>query len=134
LLGVVALAGCGAPGASDGTEEAISVTEQAATQLTAWKPGLAVKVGDQVAFAGMTFRARQAHTAQTGWEPPNVFALWSRIVPAGVWAPQVIYRGTEVGNPEFVFFLGHRYSCIQGHQALANWSPPTVPALWKLVE
>lgn len=41
-----------------------------------WSAGTAYAVGDRVTYAGLTYQCRQAHTALTGWEPPNVPALW----------------------------------------------------------
>jgi protocatechuate 3,4-dioxygenase beta subunit len=41
-----------------------------------WQAGVAYKAGDQVTYNGVTYRCLQAHTSMTGWEPPNVPALW----------------------------------------------------------
>ncbi|NEE58319.1 dioxygenase, partial [Streptomyces sp. SID8455] len=29
-------------------------------------------------YGGVAYRCRQAHRSLTGWEPPNVPALWER--------------------------------------------------------
>jgi hypothetical protein len=34
-------------------------------------------VGATVTYNGTRYRCLQAHTAITGWEPPNVPALWT---------------------------------------------------------
>jgi predicted carbohydrate-binding protein with CBM5 and CBM33 domain len=44
-----------------------------------WAPNTAYSVGATVTYGGMSYRCRQAHTSMTGWEPPNVPALWERI-------------------------------------------------------
>jgi chitin-binding protein len=44
-----------------------------------WRAGTAYQVGATVTYNGVTYRCRQAHTAITGWEPPNVPALWERV-------------------------------------------------------
>jgi predicted carbohydrate-binding protein with CBM5 and CBM33 domain len=44
-----------------------------------WAAGTAYAVGARVTYAGLTYQCRQAHTALTGWEPPNVPALWLRV-------------------------------------------------------
>ncbi|MDA0638005.1 lytic polysaccharide monooxygenase [Nonomuraea sp. MCN248] len=44
-----------------------------------WKAGTAYAVGSTVTYGGATYRCIQAHTALTGWEPPNVPALWQRL-------------------------------------------------------
>jgi hypothetical protein len=90
-----------------------------------WKPGVFYNAGDEVVFNGLVYVCRQSHTSQTGWEPPNTYALWKRIPVGDQWAAQVIYQTGDV-----VLFEGHHYRAIQGHQALDVWKPPQVPALW----
>jgi hypothetical protein len=41
-----------------------------------WAPATPYAVDDLVTYGGTTYRCRQAHTSQPGWEPPNVPALW----------------------------------------------------------
>jgi chitodextrinase len=41
--------------------------------------GHAYKVGDQVTYAGISYKCLQAHTSLVGWEPPNVPALWQHL-------------------------------------------------------
>ncbi|MFK8911569.1 carbohydrate-binding protein, partial [Streptomyces sp. YS-3] len=43
---------------------------------TTWAVGTAYRSGDRVAYGGRGYVCLQAHTAQPGWEPPNVPALW----------------------------------------------------------
>ncbi|ETT61698.1 carbohydrate-binding family V/XII [Paenibacillus sp. FSL R7-277] len=42
----------------------------------AWSPNTAYAVNDTVTYGGGTYTCLQAHTSLTGWEPPNVPALW----------------------------------------------------------
>lgn len=52
------------------------VTEDA---VRIWTSGIAYVVGDEVAYPdadGVLYTCLQAHTAQDGWEPPNVPSLW----------------------------------------------------------
>ena len=45
-----------------------------------WASGIDYIVGDEVAYPdenGTMYTCQQAHTAQTGWEPPAVPALWT---------------------------------------------------------
>ncbi|MFD8144041.1 carbohydrate-binding protein [Streptomyces sp. NPDC059708] len=44
-----------------------------------WAAGRAYRAGDGVTYAGLSYRCLQAHTSVTGWEPPNVPALWQRL-------------------------------------------------------
>lgn len=46
-------------------------------EVPAWAPGAAYPVGHLVTHGGATYRCAQAHTSQTGWEPPAVPALWT---------------------------------------------------------
>ncbi|WP_405403902.1 carbohydrate-binding protein [Streptomyces sp. NBC_01104] len=43
-----------------------------------WAPGASYNAGDRVTYGGVGYRCLQAHIALTGWEPPNVPALWER--------------------------------------------------------
>jgi DNA-binding protein YbaB/chitodextrinase len=97
--------------------------------MTTWQVGVFYNVGDEVVHNGLQYRCRQAHTSQSDWAPPVVYALWERINAGSAWAVQVIYKtGDEVT------FSGHRYRCIQGHQAQPDWEPPDVPALWQQLD
>lgn len=44
-----------------------------------WAAGTVYATGAQVTYGGATYRCLQGHQAQTGWEPPNVPALWQRL-------------------------------------------------------
>ncbi|MFJ1707222.1 carbohydrate-binding protein [Kitasatospora sp. NPDC088346] len=44
-----------------------------------WRAGTTYRAGDQVTYGGAAYRCLQGHTAFTGWEPPNVPALWQRL-------------------------------------------------------
>jgi hypothetical protein len=41
-----------------------------------WQAGVAYNIGDVVTYESITYECRQAHSAQVGWEPPKVLALW----------------------------------------------------------
>jgi len=43
---------------------------------TTWQAGTTYAAGAVVTYSGQRYQCRQGHTAQTGWEPPNVPALW----------------------------------------------------------
>lgn len=51
--------------------------KNAPTSAKQWAAGDAVKIGDQRSYHGTVYKVIQAHTCQTGWEPPNVPALWA---------------------------------------------------------
>ncbi|GAB3830038.1 carbohydrate-binding protein [Dactylosporangium cerinum] len=44
-----------------------------------WAAGQTYAAGAQVTYGGVAYRCLQGHTAQPGWEPPNVPALWQRL-------------------------------------------------------
>src|SRR5689334_3947532 len=45
----------------------------------AWVPNVWYNAGDTATYNGATYQTLQAHTSQTGWEPPNVPALWKLV-------------------------------------------------------
>ncbi|MGW6912938.1 M20/M25/M40 family metallo-hydrolase [Kitasatospora sp. NPDC054939] len=44
-----------------------------------WAAGTLYKAGDTVTYNGTSYRCLQGHTAQVGWEPPIVPALWQAV-------------------------------------------------------
>src|SRR5689334_1703705 len=65
---------------------AVIVVSMLAITLTAlaadrgpWAPNVAYAVNDTVTYNGVVYKCIQAHTSQTGWEPPNVPALWGPV-------------------------------------------------------
>lgn len=44
-----------------------------------WTPGTTYQAGDVVTYNGVSYRCIQGHTAQVGWEPPIVPALWQAV-------------------------------------------------------
>ena len=44
-----------------------------------WAPWIDVAVGETWTYEGTEYKVIQAHQTQTGWEPPNVPALWEKI-------------------------------------------------------
>ncbi|WP_067173685.1 alpha-lytic protease prodomain-containing protein [Microtetraspora niveoalba] len=46
---------------------------------TTWQAGTSYAAGATVTYGGVSYRCLQGHTSITGWEPPNVPALWQRI-------------------------------------------------------
>lgn len=46
------------------------------TMYEAWAPDTAYQVGNRRSYGDYLYKCVQAHTSQTGWEPPNVPALW----------------------------------------------------------
>lgn len=50
----------------------------------AWQAGTAYKAGDIVSYGANNYKCVQSHTALTGWEPPNVPALWELYSGGGI--------------------------------------------------
>jgi hypothetical protein len=109
-----------------------SISVQIACKVP-WRSGVLYHVGDEVVYQGLVYVCRQLHTSQTGWEPPNTYALWQRTpvetAEGSVWAPQVIYQTGDV-----VVYQGHHYRAIQAHQSQDSWTPPTQRALWQQID
>ena len=62
--------------AEAGTIDDVTASEQAML-FSAWGASIAYTVGQLRQYEGKLYRCVQAHTSQTGWEPPNVPALWA---------------------------------------------------------
>lgn len=73
-----------------------------------WAAGVAYAVDQRIAYDSKLYRCVQAHTAQDGWEPPNVPALWTEVAKPGeipVWkqpsgAQDAYAKGERVWYPE----------------------------------
>jgi chitinase len=48
-----------------------------------WAPNTAYAVNDTVTYGGCAYKVLQAHTSMTGWEPPNVPALFQQLSCGG---------------------------------------------------
>ncbi|GIM86521.1 carbohydrate-binding protein [Salinispora arenicola] len=99
-----------------------------------WQVGTTYQIGDEVTYDGVSYRARQAHTATPGWEPPRVPALWTAVTPPPAtgepapgdgWAVGIAY---QIGDE--VTYDGVSYRARQAHTATPGWEPPHVPSLW----
>ena len=53
-----------------------TATPTQGTQYPAWQPNTYYATGVRVSYGGRNYQCWQGHTTQTGWEPPNVPALW----------------------------------------------------------
>ena len=52
---------------------------EAVSLYPAWASGTAYEVGQRIRRGGTLYRCVQAHTAQDGWEPGAVPALWTAV-------------------------------------------------------
>ena len=63
--------------------QSIEVDDATALRMVAfypeWEPGKAYEVGNKVARNGKLYTVIQAHTAQAGWEPESVPAMFAEI-------------------------------------------------------
>ena len=74
----------------------------------AWTVDTAYAHGERIRYDGKLYRCEQAHTSQTGWEPPVTPALWTEVAKPGeipVWkqptGAQDAYRtGDKVRYPD----------------------------------
>ena len=73
-----------------------------------WKADTAYTLGERIRYGEKLYRCEQAHTSQTGWEPPNVPALWTEVAKPGeipVWrqptgAQDTYMTGDKVHYPD----------------------------------
>lgn len=54
----------------------ITVTTSPPPDVSEWQLDMKYTVGQRVIYNGKIYECRQSHQALTGWEPPNVPALW----------------------------------------------------------
>ncbi|MBN6052115.1 fibronectin type III domain-containing protein [Nonomuraea sp. RK-328] len=64
-------------------QAAPATVARAATFLAEWAPNVTYATGARVTYNGVTYECIQGHTSQTGWEPPNVPALWKPVTGGG---------------------------------------------------
>ncbi|WP_082926972.1 glycosyl hydrolase family 18 protein [Paenibacillus tuaregi] len=69
-----------AAGNVSAASNAVTVTTDSSGPVTApaWAPNTAYALNAEVTYNGVVYKCRMAHTSLTGWEPPNVPALWSK--------------------------------------------------------
>ena len=56
---------------------------EAVELFPAWQTDTAYAIGIRVRYENKLFRCEQAHTSQTGWEPPVTPALWTEVAEPG---------------------------------------------------
>ena len=91
---------------------AVSLSDEDALEgielFPVWGVGIDYARTVRVRYDGKLYRCEQAHTSQTGWEPPNVPALWTEVAKPGeipVWkqptgAQDAYMAGDKVWYPE----------------------------------
>ena len=86
-----------------------------------WAAGVDYAVGDRRRFSDALYKCAQAHTSQTGWEPPAVPALWVVIntsSPGTIDDPIPAARGMEYEYGKY--YLDHEdektYLCKRGEE------------------
>lgn len=121
-------------------KKALSFIEQNADEKTLlsmpevfdlWAVGLNLSVGKVLRFNGDLWRVLQAHRSQSDWLPPDVPALYLRIVEPGVipeWRqPQGAHDAYQKGDK--VLFDGKTYESLIDAN---TWSPTAYPDGWKI--
>lgn len=100
-----------------------------------YRVGITYQKDTRIRYGEKLYRCEQAHTSQTGWEPPNVPALWTEVAKPGeipVWrqptgAQDAYNTGDKVHYPDAD---GPVYvSKIDGNV----WSPEAYPDAWEVV-
>ena len=134
VLGVVYTSSCHGSSGREGSHPALAhdvagivVTALAATTPAAWKTDTNYAVGARVTYNNIVYECRQAHKSRTGWEPPNVPALWQRPTPADnqPWTNQTHYTvGLRVTYQNLL------YRCQQEHVSQPDWTPNVARTLW----
>ena len=95
-----------------------------------WTPDTPYAVGDLACYDDSLWKCRQAHTAQSDWQPDVVLALWLRYRKnADTLLDWVGNEPVKVGWQRT--YEGATYTCLQAHVTQVDWTPPAVPALWQ---
>lgn len=76
----------------------VGIGSAATAAPTPWTPGTFYATGAQVTYQSGTYEAIQGHTAQVGWEPPIVPALW-KSAPGTPSTPTATARPTNTPPP-----------------------------------
>jgi hypothetical protein len=96
-----------------------------------WIANESVIAGDVRIHGGTSYKAIQDHTTQTGWEPPNVPALWKEIVEVDDNTSEWLPRISVTAGEEYTY-NGVTYVVLQSHTTQTGWEPPNVPALFSI--
>lgn len=95
--------------------------------VRAWAAGVGYQSGNVIAFNGIDYRARVAHTSTSSTTPPSRFDLWARVNNNdGTWQPQIIYAQNDR-----VLSGGLLYAARSVFQAQNGQTPGANPALWQ---
>lgn len=81
-----------------------------------WASGADYTVGYKVQFDDKLWRCRQAHSAITGWEPPNVASLWEQVCEShtGTEEDPIPYDGNMALTSGLYYTQEYRlYRCIR---------------------
>lgn len=101
-----------------------------------WAVGIAYETDQRIRYSDKLYRCVQAHTSQSGWEPPAVPALWTEVAKPGeipVWkqptgAQDAYMTGDLVHYPDAD---GPVYRSVIDNN---TWSPEAYPAGWEVVD
>ncbi|WP_370023130.1 glycosyl hydrolase family 18 protein [Planotetraspora sp. GP83] len=66
-------------GTASASTAAAPQSQLVALAYAAWAPNTSYAIGARVTYNGADYECIQAHTSLTGWEPPNVPALWKPV-------------------------------------------------------
>lgn len=86
------------------------------TYYPQWASGADYTVGYKVQHGGKLWRCRQAHSAITGWEPPNVASLWEQVCESHTGAEDdpIPYEGNMALVAGLYYAQDYRlYRCIR---------------------
>ncbi len=81
---------------------------EAVALFPTWMPGANYQTDQRIRYEDKLYRCVQAHTSQSGWEPPAVPALWTEVARPGeipVWkqptgAQDAYMKGDKVRYPD----------------------------------
>lgn len=102
------------------TINAVTVDDNTALRMMGyypqWQSGADYTVGYKVQHSDRLWRCHQAHSAITGWEPPNVASLWEQVCEThdGTEDDPIPYEGNmALEQGKHYNQDGHLYRCIR---------------------
>lgn len=105
------------------------------TNSTLWEPSQSLQVDDVVYYDEQFYIVIQAHTTQTGWEPPKVPALFNEY-DYGVLGTIPYFRQPTGAHDAYPAGFKVRYDGYIFESLIDDnvWSPDDAPSLWEQLQ
>ncbi|GAA0409941.1 hypothetical protein GCM10009530_72990 [Microbispora corallina] len=99
VLASLTMAAAGIAAGTSGASASAAPAGLVMLAYPAWAPNTWYAIGARVTYNGVDYECIQAHTSLTGWEPPNVPALWKPVSGGGTPTPTPTPTAGTPGKP-----------------------------------